>query len=127
MRPTQFIEVDDLKERCSGKTRTMIRVLDSFLGTSAPLRDKLQSAEVASNLELMGKTLHSIKGLLREIAAKEAAGALEEFEAKLREQHELSAEDLSSVQSWMDSAAEAAEATKERLKQEPSAVGLPKV
>lgn len=117
MGSTRILALDDLKSRCSGKTRTMIRVLDSFVGTSASLQSKLESPEVSSDLEVMGKTLHTIKGLLREISAMDAAKFLEDIETKLNAEHALSSDDLTSVQSCLASACQAAEEAKEELKQ----------
>ncbi len=116
MSSTKVLELDDLKSRCSGKTRTMIRVLDSFIGTTATLQHQLESGEVSGDIASMGKTLHTIKGLLREIAAMDAAKMLEAMEAKLNEERALSPEDLNSVQSCIASASQAAEEAKEQLK-----------
>lgn len=120
MASTRVLELEDLKSRCSGKTRTMIRVLDSFVGSSASLQSKLESPEVASDLEVMGRTLHMIKGLLREISAMDAAKFLEDLETKLNTEHVLSQEDLSSVQICLATASQAAEEAKEELKQTPA-------
>ncbi len=117
MSSTKFLELDDLKSRCSGKTRTMIRVLDSFIGTTAALQHKLESPEVSGDLASMGKTLHTIKGLLREIAAMDAAKMLEAMEEKLNQEKALSPEDLSSVQNCITSASQAAEEAKEQLRE----------
>lgn len=112
---TEILVLDDLKERCNGKTRTMIRVLESFQGTSGPICLKLASPEVNHDLSQLAKTLHTIKGLLREIAAVGAASAMEGLENKLRQENSLSEEDLAAVQSWVETANEAAERAKEQL------------
>ncbi len=123
MQPNPTLELDELKSRCSGKTRTMIRVLDSFLGSSANLHSKLQSTESSGDPAAIGKTLHTIKGLLQEISAKDAAGIMEEFETKLREKNEFTAEDLSSVKELINTASRAAEEAKEILSLVPASSG----
>ena len=122
MEDTSVIEVDELKERCCGQTKTMIRVLDSFVDTSQTYRIKLQSDAVANDLATLAKTLHTIKGLLREISAVEGAKALEDLEHKLKRQAAFSPEDISTVQGWIDSASEAAVLTKQRLQEDGPAV-----
>lgn len=117
---TEILILDDLKERCNGRARTMIRVLESFQGTSAVICSKLDSPEISNDLAQLAKTLHTIKGLLREIAAVPAAQALEGLEHKLRSEKSLSGDDLDLVKNWVESANLAAEKAKEQLKQEPS-------
>ena len=117
-RETEILVLDDLKERCNGRARTMIRVLESFQGTSTEACSKLSSPEVSTDLLQLAKTLHTIKGLLREIAAVNAAQALESLEIKLKEEQSLTEEDLAAVQSWVESANAAAEEVKQKLKEE---------
>ena len=118
---TEILILDDLKERCNGRTRTMIRVLESFQGTSGPICLKLASPEANQDLGQLAKTLHTIKGLLQEIAAFGAAQALEQLEHKLRQENSLSGEDLAAVQTWVETANKAAEEAKEQLKQADAA------
>lgn len=115
---TEVIALDDLKGRCGGKIKTVIRVLDSFLNTSSTLRPRLQQLDAAADAAAVGKVLHTVKGLLREVGARKGAEALEQYELKLREKRALDRADLDAVDRWIDETARDAERMKRQLETE---------
>lgn len=117
---TKVIELDDLKERCGGKTKTMIRVLDSFLVTSKSCREQLGSDQLRNDRAQLAKLLHTTKGLIREVGAIDGAKAIEDLERKLKSEEKLSPAEMKSVEAWLESVAEAARDTKGKLESEAS-------
>ncbi len=114
---TEVIVLDDLRRRCAGKTTTMIRVLDSFVSTSKAFVPKLQSDDLKTDNTQLAKALHTIKGLLREVAAQDGARALEQLEEKLKSTAALEKSDLEAVERWITDACESAETMKRSLQE----------
>jgi len=109
---TEIILLEDLRRRCAGRTKTMVRVLDSFITSSRAHLPNLRSAQPDNGL---AKTLHALKGLLRDVGAKEGGEALERLEEKLRADASLSAEDYAQIERWVQSTCESAEKAKQEL------------
>jgi CheY-like chemotaxis protein/HPt (histidine-containing phosphotransfer) domain-containing protein len=93
---TEIIDLDELKSRCSGKTKLMVRVLQSFLDTSQHQLDWLRDG-VKSDVKEVKRRVHTIKGLLREAGAIRCADAVELVESRLKNGCDLRYEDLSTL------------------------------
>lgn len=110
------LELDDLRDRCGGKQRTMVRVLEAFVASSDEYVGKLQQAAIEADIERIAKTLHSVKGLLREIAAIESAAQVEDVERKLKANATVAVEDVESVAALICSAKAQAKEAEEELR-----------
>ncbi len=115
---TDVLLLDELRQRCGGKAKTMVRVLESFISISHDYIAKVQQPELLTDLATLAKTLHAIKGLLREIAVAEGASYVETVETKLKAQQPVSAEDLHSVALWIHSARVCARTAEQELRKE---------
>ena len=96
--PTIMIDLDDLRTRCAGRNKTMIRVLDSFMESSRKHVPDLRSCCMRKNTEAIEKILHAIKGLLRDVGAKSGAALVQEMENKVKNELVLSEQDYEYVE-----------------------------
>ena len=109
---TEIILLEDLRRRCAGRTKTMVRVLDSFVSSS---REHLPKLRTAAEETTLAKTLHALKGLLRDVGAVDAGQALERLEEKLRADSALTPEDYAHIEEWVQLTCESAEKAKQEL------------
>ena len=81
---TKIIDLEDLRSRCNGKTKTMVRVLESFIATTRIELVNLKNEDTVKNPELLKRKLHTIKGLLREAGAIEVAESVRLMDEKVQ-------------------------------------------
>lgn len=94
---TQFINIDDLKERTAGKAKLMAILLDSFINSSQTHLQDLLRTEPVPNKVLQVKALHTIKGLLLEAGASECARQINIIEKRISFSPEIPEKDLRMV------------------------------
>lgn len=114
---TQIILLDDLRERCGGRAKTMIRVLESFIASHDQYVDRLKQAQIQSDLQQLAKTLHSIKGILREIAVQDGASYVENLEQKLKQNSPIEAGELDQTIDWILAAESDARSAEKELRE----------
>lgn len=114
---TMMIDLDDLSERCSGKAQTMLRVLESFIKSSKASLLTLKANQAEGDKVMLARTLHTIKGLLRDAGAKDAAQRVEEIELKATDPNYNLEEDLPNLEKAVEAACKGAQSAKEELSQ----------
>lgn len=114
---TQIIDLEDLRERCSGKEKTMIRVLESFMESAITQLSKLDNSETLSNQDTLKKTIHTIKGLFRDAGATSGAEFIKEIEEKLKNSSSLEDGDLKAIKELVHNARDSAAVIKNSLQQ----------
>lgn len=112
---TEIIDLEDLRERCSGREKTMIKVLDSFIDSCKSQASQLDLEEIYSNSEKLKKIIHTLKGLMRDAGAKHSSEIIKEYEDKLLNLNSLEREDLNKIKDLVIETSISAEKTKTSL------------
>ncbi len=118
--PLQIIDLKDLNHRCGGKRKTMIKVLESFIATSKEQLRALQNPALRADKLALSRTVHTVKGLLRDAGAANGAKSLESIERSLTDPGYKFDDDLSSVTQLIEASCQAAIAAKASLNVESS-------
>jgi CheY-like chemotaxis protein len=105
---TKIIDLHDLKERCSGKERLMVRVLEAFLESSKDCLLKLRDVNPEEDIVTTTQIIHTLKGMLRDSGGKNGANSLEEIENKIKGATFSAPTDLPKVEQIVTSAQEEA-------------------
>ena len=112
---TQIIDLEDLRSRCAGKEKTMLRVLDAFKETSVAQLNKLEDTAVLSNIEQLKKTIHTIKGLLRDAGANNGAEIVSEIEEKIATNKAIEDADVKAIRELIQKTCASADNIKSRI------------
>ncbi len=116
---TEIIDIDDLRNRCGGKAKTMIRVLESFIEAAYGCLPKLRSTAIQSDIGAMSRMVHTLKGLLRDAGAKDRESTIDRIESKLHAAQQLVDNDIYCLEGLIQSACRSAVAVKGVLHNEP--------
>ncbi len=102
--PVVIIDIEDLKVRCGGRVNTMVRVLESFIDSSKTYLPKLRSQEQPQGKVQIASMVHAIKGLLRDVGAKDGAQLLEKIENGIGVDGALSPDSLTLIEGVLQTA-----------------------
>lgn len=81
---TKFIDLDDLLARAAGKPKIAAKVLESFIVSAQSELQDLLREKTSGDSVLLTKSLHTLKGLLLEVGAKEPAERMQSYEDQLK-------------------------------------------
>ncbi|GEM_PF-1777934 len=99
---TQFIDLDDLRKRTSGKVKIMAQVLESFILTSRSRLSELKRSNTPEDTVHLARTLHTLKGLLLEAGAIDCAKKIANYEENLNQSLDLTEQDLLSISGMIE-------------------------
>lgn len=114
---TQFIDIEDLKERTAGKQKLMAILLDSFISSSQGQLQDLLRTEPVPNRVLQVKALHTLKGLLLEAGAGDCARELNAVEKRVTFASTISQSELMLVKEIVEKVWDEAERLQKTISQ----------
>ena len=115
LQPALVIDLPKLQRRCAGKTRTILRVLDSFIDAAEDQINQLSQPMIALERDMLLASITSVQRLLEDSVEPDRYGTIDTFCGKLRDPSYEPADDLPSVIRLIESACNNARALRQEL------------